>query len=285
MNIFSRRPRLLICAAGCAGLLTMGQAPAFAQVAPIVAAPTAAGASPAPAAVSSRPPVNPVNDVLDVSNGQSSNIFTALLGDFRNLASRDSARWLGIGASIALVGHVGDHQVSRALGSQSLHEAFESGQVLGGAPVQLGGAFAAYAVGRMAGSSRTAEVGAELFRAQVVAQTMTSLMKVSSRRSRPDGQPFSFPSGHTASAFASATVLQRNFGWKAGIPAYAIASYVAASRIQTERHYLSDVAFGAALGILAGRTATVGTSHARLAVAPFAVAGGGGIGFSLVPSH
>jgi hypothetical protein len=82
-------------------------------------------------------------------------------------------------------------------------------------------------------------------------------------------------------AFASATVLQRHFGWKAGIPAYAVASYVAASRVQTQRHYLSDVAFGAALGIVAGRTVSVG--HGRqLMLTPMALHGGGGAVFSLI---
>jgi membrane-associated phospholipid phosphatase len=216
------------------------------------------------------------------SSPRAGNLITDLVGDFRNLASKDSAKWLGIGASIALVGHVGDHGVSRALATPNLHEAFESGQTLGGTPLQIGGAFATYAVGRMSGSSRTAAVGSELFRAQIVAQTLTSVMKVSAGRSRPDGQTHSFPSGHTASAFASATVLQRNFGWKVGIPAYALASYVATSRIQTQRHYLSDVAFGAAVGILAGRTVTVGTAGTRFAVEPFAVSGGGGVSFNLV---
>ena len=75
---------------------------------------------------------------------------------------------------------------------------------------------------------------------------------------------------------------QRHFGWKVGIPAYGAASYVAASRLQTNRHYLSDVAFGAALGIVAGRTVTVGHGNARFAVAPVAAPGGGGIAFTWI---
>jgi membrane-associated phospholipid phosphatase len=51
------------------------------------------------------------------------------------------------------------------------------------------------------------------------------------------------------------------------MPAYAIASYVAASRIQSRRHYLSDVVFGAALGTVAGRTVPVSRSH-QVAIAP-----------------
>ena len=99
-------------------------------------------------------------------------------------------------------------------------------------------------------------------------------------RTRPDGSVFSFPSGHTATTFATATVLQRHFGWKVGIPAYAAATYVAASRIQVKRHYLSDVAFGAALGIVAGRSVTVGRGDAKFAIAPAAAPGGGAVSFT-----
>ena len=49
------------------------------------------------------------------------------------------------------------------------------------------------------------------------------------------------------------------------IPAYAVAAYVAASRIQSERHYLSDVVFGAALGTAVAHTVNRGQ---RLTVSP-----------------
>jgi hypothetical protein len=50
-------------------------------------------------------------------------------------------------------------------------------------------------------------------------------------------------------------VLQRHFGWK-GALAYSVSAYVAASRLHENRHYLSDVIFGAAIGTVAGRTVT-----------------------------
>ncbi|MCC7417542.1 MAG: phosphatase PAP2 family protein [Acidobacteria bacterium] len=149
-------------------------------------------------------------------------------------------------------------------------------------PFQVGGALATYTVGRLTRSPRTARVGADLFRAQVLSQVVTQAIKLSARRTRPDGSALSFPSGHTSATFASATVLQRHFGWKAGIPAYAVATFVATSRIEERRHFLSDVAFGAVLGIVAGRTVTVGRGDARFAVAPVATSGGGGIAFTWV---
>ena len=110
-----------------------------------------------------------------------------------------------------------------------------------------------------------------------MAQTLTSAVKLSVRRARPDGTQYSFPSGHTSVSFATATVLQRHLGWKAGVPAYALATYVAASRVQDKRHFLSDVAFGAAIGIVAGRTVTLGRGEHRVTMAPAATPGGGGL--------
>jgi len=92
------------------------------------------------------------------------------------------------------------------------------------------------------------------------------------------------PSGHTTVAFASATVLQRHFGWKVGVPAYAVATYVAASRVEQKHHYLSDVAFGAALGIAAGRTVPMGHGHGLMVTPIVSPDGtGAGAGFTWVP--
>jgi membrane-associated phospholipid phosphatase len=59
-----------------------------------------------------------------------------------------------------------------------------------------------------------------------------------------------------------------------------VASWVAASRVEMKRHFVSDVVAGATIGILAGRSVTVGTSHTRFAVVPMVVPGGVGIGFT-----
>ena len=41
---------------------------------------------------------------------------------------------------------------------------------------------------------------------------------------------------------------------KAGIPSYAVAAYVSATRLEERKHHLTDVVGGAAIGVLAGRT-------------------------------
>jgi membrane-associated phospholipid phosphatase len=209
-------------------------------------------------------------------------LFGDTISDFRRLPSSETLTLLGIGAAAAAIGHTKDWSVTNRFSVSRLEDTFEAGQLIGSARVQLGGALATYTLGRLTGRTRVAEVGADLFRAQVVAQALTAGVKLSVRRNRPDGSEFSFPSGHTSTTFASATVLQRHFGWKVGVPAYAVASYVAASRIQVKRHFLSDVAFGAALGVIAGRTVTVGRGQATFAVAPTAAPGGAGVSFTWV---
>ena len=44
-------------------------------------------------------------------------------------------------------------------------------------------------------------------------------------------------SGHSSNAFALATCFERHYGWKVSLPAYLLASAVAASRLQRNAHF------------------------------------------------
>jgi len=210
-------------------------------------------------------------------------LFEETIRDFKRLPSKDTLTLLGLGAIAATVAHSADRPISNSFSSaRSLGPAFEPGKTIGGARLQFAGAMATFAVGRLTDSPTISRIGADLVKAQIVSQTLTAGIKMSVRRTRPDGTAFSFPSGHTSVTFASATVLQRHLGWKVGIPAYGLATYVAASRIQEKRHFLSDVAFGAVIGIVAGRTVTIGRGERRFVASPMATPGGGGVSFTLV---
>lgn len=77
----------------------------------------------------------------------------------------------------------------------------------------------------------------------------TLILKYSVRETRPDhSDRRSFPSGHTSVAFATATYLQRRYGWRFGVPAYAVATYIGWGRIYSKKHYWWDVLAGAAIG-------------------------------------
>jgi membrane-associated phospholipid phosphatase len=94
------------------------------------------------------------------------------------------------------------------------------------------------------------------------------------RRDRPTGECCAFPSGHAASAFAAASVLERHLGYRASWPALVAATYVATSRLVDNRHFLSDVIFGAALGEAAGWTIVGRHGRGEYAMQPVPVAGG-----------
>jgi membrane-associated phospholipid phosphatase len=212
------------------------------------------------------------------------NFFVALANDVKHLPSLDTAITLGIGGALALGASPADSRLTRkATQTQAFEETFDPGEVVGGAWVQAGGAAATLVVGHLSSSPRVQAVGSDLLRAQILNGALTQGLKHAVDRTRPDGRPYSFPSGHASASFASAAVLQRQFGWKVGVPAYAAATYAATSRLSENRHYASDVIFGAALGIVAGRTVTVGSGEHRFAFAPVTVPGGFALEFARVP--
>ena len=219
---------------------------------------------------------------------QEKNPFKLLPRDFKNVFTRkENAYTIGIGLGAAWAASSLDDRIatssfnSERYGGTGLDKTFEPGEMLGSAVVQMGGAFATYGLGKLWSQSGMADLGRDLVRAQIVTQTLTIGIKAAVRRERPDGSNNrSFPSGHASTSFATATVLQSNYGWQVGIPAYAAAGFVAASRLNEDRHYLSDVVFGAALGIMVGRTVTVRIGKGRFLVIP--VAGPGEVGVQLI---
>lgn len=93
-----------------------------------------------------------------------------------------------------------------------------------------------------------------------VSTVISSSLKSTIKRTRPfeahpdiikrsDGGGYSFPSGHTSSAFAIATSLSLSFPkWYVVAPAYAYASLVGVSRVKLGVHYPTDVLCGAFIG-------------------------------------
>ncbi len=65
--------------------------------------------------------------------------------------------------------------------------------------------------------------------------------------------PYSFPSGHTTAAFATATAVSLSYKkWYITVPSFAYAGFVGYSRMRLGVHYPSDVLGGALIGIGAG---------------------------------
>lgn len=78
---------------------------------------------------------------------------------------------------------------------------------------------------------------------------VTQILKYTVKERRPDmSDSHSFPSGHASVTFANATFLQKRYGWKFGIPAYALATYASIGRVAAKKHHWWDVLAGAAIG-------------------------------------
>lgn len=211
-------------------------------------------------------------------------LFKDLGHDVKGLGSTSSVTWLGAGLAASLAAlTVDDYVRDHFSDDPGTEEVFEAGEILGGVPVQAGTALVVYTLGKTLHRPVMAAVGADLVRGHLIAQAITQGIKFSVQRTRPDGTRRSFPSGHSSTTFATATVLHRYFGWKLGAPSYALAAYVAASRVQSSKHYLSDVVFGATIGIVVGQAVTVGHSRTMFTPVPVVTRGSASINFVDVP--
>jgi membrane-associated phospholipid phosphatase len=204
--------------------------------------------------------------------------------DFKAFPRRKST-WviLGVGAGMAALAHPADDNVNaRLVGSNAMGRFWAPGKYLGAAYTQAAVSVGLYTVGRYVVSpnpdgSRTnkwSHMGFDLLRAQLVSQAFVHGAKYAIRRDRPTGECCSFPSGHATTAFAAASVIERHFGYRMAMPTLLAATYVATSRLHDNRHFLSDVIFGAAIGTATGWTVVGRHGRSSYALRPVPVPGG-----------
>ena len=148
----------------------------------------------------------------------------------------------------------------------------------------LGGTWAA---AKLSGAGDVAEAALHVAAALAAGGAANGALKYAVGRERPNEtddplhfRPFagggnrwqSFPSGHAVVAFslASAVAEEARRPWVSAL-AYGGAAAVAWSRVYDDKHWTSDVAAGALIGILAGR-GTVRLLHRAVSAAPPALA-------------
>jgi len=184
-----------------------------------------------------------------------------LADDVKHIPRRNSVYWLGGGIGLAYAVHPIDKDLNRHLVGHS--NPFVAGEAIGELPTILGAGFAAYIFGRAKDHERVQHLGMDEIESALLSEGIVEAAKVVIRRPRPSPvsgalphSGYSMPSGHATMTFAAATVLQQHLGYKAAIPTYLIATYVAMSRLHDNVHYASDVVMGAATGIIIGRSVT-----------------------------
>ena len=210
-----------------------------------------------------KPPATVGEEGTKPTRGGFSALGHNLIDDVKHIPRRNTAYWLAGGGALALAIHPEDGKINRRLlGSSAVDKLFIPGKWIGNDAVFAAGSLGTYLVGRSMQMPRVEHLGMDEIEALLLAEGMAETEKLVFRRHRPieptghQSRGYSFPSGHATLAFAAATVLQRHLGYQAGVPAYLIASYVAMSRLHDNRHYASDVIFGAATGIVVGRSVT-----------------------------
>jgi membrane-associated phospholipid phosphatase len=212
--------------------------------------------------------------------------------DVKHIPRRNSLYWLAAGSAMTAAIHPADDYINERLAGSGFAESFfKPGKYIGSFPVMFGASLTTYVVGRRRHIGWVQHLGMDLIEATLLSETITQGLKVAVRRDRPlhaDGtrdSGFAFPSGHASVTFAAATVFQQHFGWRAAVPTYLIASYVAMSRLHDERHVASDVMAGATEGIIIGRSVTWHGRH--YFATPVLVPGGAGVmvAVNTGPSH
>jgi membrane-associated phospholipid phosphatase len=178
-------------------------------------------------------------------------------------------QWLQFGGSIILVGVLvpTDEVLNIPFENWTTPgaETFgDAGDVVGGAPFQLGLTGAALGVGWITKNKKWQNFALDNLQSQIFTGGFTWIFKELTHRARPEtGEgnfawygPFhgqenkSFFSGHTSLSFSTATMIFLHTGkkWWVGALSYGAATAVGISRMQQQKHWASDVVTGAIIG-------------------------------------
>jgi len=111
---------------------------------------------------------------------------------------------------------------------------------------------AMYTLSLARGDTKGYEVSKALINALAINGVTTLALKAAVGTRSPNGDSFGWPSGHTSSSFAFATVMYKAYGPWIGLPLLGFASYVGYERVDARNHDFSDVISGALIGIAIG---------------------------------
>lgn len=146
--------------------------------------------------------------------------------------------------------------------------------------------------GYFSGNDRSRSTGLLAIESYILSGLLVRIPKYAFGRSRPDAwwgpgpnewkgpvNGKSFPSGHTTSAFAVASVIAYQYKDKPWVPvtAYTLASIAGISRVYDNRHWISDVFAGAVFGTVTGRFICKQHQQSQLMFEPVSLDGISGV--------
>ena len=180
----------------------------------------------------------------------------AVWDDILALPTWENTWWLLGGTALT----IGVHQfedpdrATEALNKGAWDSLSDFGNIWGDMRVQAPLALGTWGIGSWAGNNEVAGFGFDLSRGLLLTYATTSIIKAGVNRTRPNGEDYSFPSGHTAAAFTTAGVVTRRYGgWLGGL-SIGLGVLTSMGRMEDMKHYASDVVAGATIGWIIGRT-------------------------------
>lgn len=192
---------------------------------------------------------------------------------------------LAIGTGVTLAGRPADDNVARFFSAEDRWGGYDSvGKQLGKTHLIGPAVGLAFLASRTTDNEKFQRFSYSVAQGFIITNGITGGTKLATNRTRPDGtDQRSFLSGHTSNSFVVASVLAHHYGWKAGVPAFAVAAYIGSSRFHSSKHFVTDVAAGATLGFIVGRTVSKryrGDRDSRVSWGA-GVAPGGGVALSV----
>jgi hypothetical protein len=175
------------------------------------------------------------------------------------------------GASVALHSSGADDKVADNFEDHhSFHGFADEGLNVAGHPwTHIGVAAIWYATSKKTHDDLNKERAKSMIAVLSVTGVATMGLKAIRHNDSPNGKDWAWPSGHAASSFTVASMLDEFYGPNVGIPAYAFASLVSYRMLDTGDHWTSDIVFGTTLGLVVGHT--FGEKQKKLEIAGFKV--------------
>src|SRR4029079_7348326 len=214
-------------------LADITQAPSPPSPAPTEPPPPAAPSAPAePDAAADKtaerkpPPRRGINDKRRTMRSYPANLGYNMYG----VVTRGNWMPLAVGAGLTGGAVLLDDEVQNYFVDNQYKWFGDTGAVVGGTIAVSGLTLGAFSAGRIARGDRFRACTYDMSQAIIVDGIWTFAIKVAAQRERPNMENTqALPSGPASEAFAWATVIGRHYGPKGGIPAYAVATFIATS--------------------------------------------------------